>query len=107
MLTQKCQHLSPVNYGPQKCLKTVKHIIDGVGYCGIHNPCRKKIDKLAMVWVSVKNRLPTKEGTYFTHYQDGRIGTGTFFFDAKRFNRSNSGGVIHWMPIPEPPKENV
>ena len=57
-----------------------------------------------MQWVSVKNGLPTTNGTYFTRYKDGRIGTGTFFLDVGRFNKSNSGGVVAWMLIPESDK---
>lgn len=52
-------------------------------------------------WISVKERLPEKEGTYIVH---GNLG-GVFglFYDeilADSFKQM----VTHWMPLPQPPK---
>jgi len=62
-------------------------------------------------WISVKDRLPTKE-TYLILY-DEKNGCApgyyedqwwTYFFYGNECN-ARAENVTHWMPLPTPPKE--
>lgn len=75
-------------------------------------------------WISVKERLPEKNGEYLAYYHNGllemRIGVVDYQWVDDKFAREacpKEGGyphwydyadetiVTHWMPLPEPPKE--
>jgi hypothetical protein len=71
-------------------------------------------------WISVKNKLPDKEGVYVLAY-NGRVFVSKYNgLTCHRNDIPNSeqpifmddvgcvqrGGVTHWMPLPEPPKES-
>lgn len=70
-----------------------------------------------MNWISVKERLPQDEKPVLTYYGfdhgDGDLGMkfmGTlsyFCFDPNPHwqHASHNLVVTHWMPLPEPPKE--
>ena len=70
-----------------------------------------------MEWISVKDKLPEDEAPVLAYYGFFRenddlgtrfIGTLTFFvFDKNPHWQHESTGlfVTHWMPLPEPPKE--
>ncbi len=64
-------------------------------------------------WISVKDRLPSEAGQYLVAYHpcvwenvldEVRIGIDSFrgknCWAQKKYQR-----VTHWMPLPEPPKE--
>ena len=69
-------------------------------------------------WISVKDRLPDQYGEYLAvvsgevmevtfyqpirYYKDGRKWSTC---NAEGFEWLNDGDVTHWMPLPEPPKE--
>ena len=62
--------------------------------------------KPAKQWISVKNRLPSKDGCYLvavTDDHDRRYFKTTWFScnGGSWFPKQN---VTHWMPLPEPPK---
>ena len=69
-------------------------------------------------WISVKDRLPEDERNVLAYYGydhgDGNLGMRfmavlTYFaFDQQpRFQFESTGlKVTHWMPLPEPPKED-
>lgn len=65
-------------------------------------------------WISVKDRLPEQGKRYLVNRYDGV--TKTYFTDILWhdahdlwWNRLYSGDykVTHWMPLPEPPKEET
>lgn len=68
-------------------------------------------------WIPVTERLPESQGPFLTRYGfgDASIETGQFFYgvlyylyaDADPHWQHESVGVevTHWMPLPEPPKE--
>ena len=66
-----------------------------------------------MSWISVKDRLPEYGLRVLAAYDDGvvRIGISKGYFpevvtkrqDARAFGFAE---VTHWMPLPEPPKED-
>lgn len=68
-------------------------------------------------WIPVAERLPESQGPFLTRYGfgDASIETGQFFYgvlyylyaDAEPHWQHESVGVevTHWMPLPEPPKE--
>jgi hypothetical protein len=61
-------------------------------------------------WISVKDEMPSKEGTYLCHFDDGVIETFNYSFDddvwgvVDYWNVITSSYVTHWMPMPRPPK---
>lgn len=69
-------------------------------------------------WISVKDQLPTDEKAVLAYYgfsdgtklNEGRfMGTLSYFcFDPNPHwqHASHHLVVTHWMPLPEPPKEN-
>lgn len=65
-----------------------------------------------MKWISVKDKLPKKEGRYFVNiYEDDDF--GNFQLEASFFDGDfHSNGMIpiaelvtHWMELPKPPQE--
>ena len=66
---------------------------------------RKKDDMCN--WISVEERLPGLEDLFF--YHDGTIDKGAFYPEQNVFSDYTDdypiGEVTHWMPLPEPPKE--
>lgn len=63
-----------------------------------------------MEWISVKNRLP-KDGEFVLTYKNGIV-------DVQMYEKNRNGWiqgnwfwsmatVTHWMPLPEPPKEDA
>lgn len=65
-------------------------------------------------WISVKDRLPEEKGAYLTvHYlpalgKSGKLVREVYFDGEGWFVgrvRINKRHITHWMPLPEPPKE--
>ena len=69
-------------------------------------------------WISVKERLPDKDGFYLVAYNEYEWGiackratismrfrTGKEAGVPKGFICDAGRAVTHWMPLPEPPKE--
>lgn len=72
-------------------------------------------------WISVEERLPEPQDyegepiEYIVHVEGAELATFALF-DGKRFipsefpgfieNRMFAGPITHWMPLPEPPKED-
>lgn len=58
-------------------------------------------------WIATKDRLPEEGQSVLVHYVDGWMPIA-FLINGKWYQ---SGGetswlsVTHWMPLPEPPKE--
>lgn len=53
-----------------------------------------------MVWISVKDKLPTRDGTYCVYIKTGKYDSITFlqFIDGEFM----SSFVTHWMEIVKP-----
>jgi len=67
----------------------------------------KQGEFFANKWISVKDRLPEKSGDYIAYTKDGIVWPyffcGDIWEDALGFSTET---VTHWMPLPEPPREN-
>ena len=101
----------------------------GCEYRGYHN-CQTQLEAHHLIangvifatdnnvgnkWISVKERLPEKEGTYIVFTLSGCVTTARFYperdfcnyrgefirHEPGRFHRN----ATHWMPLPEAPKE--
>jgi len=64
-------------------------------------------------WISVKERLPEKSGSYLVaikrysgRYRVERKQYLAGYWTMKRDEVALSEKVTHWMPLPEPPKED-
>ena len=61
-------------------------------------------------WISVKDRLPHNADEVLIYFSDGIVISGDYFdavgFIPEHFYDGN-GKISHWMPLPEPPKEDV
>ena len=68
-------------------------------------------DVTVQEWISVKDRLPGKNVNCIVHYKhaycnnDGYWAIGSCFYDGEKFQIGLAYKVTHWMPLPEPPKE--
>ena len=69
-------------------------------------------------WIPVADRLPGEDGTYIVRTTSGAVTTGRFYaemiFEPTHYRDtvyvrvagwSRNRNVTHWMPLPEPPKE--
>ncbi len=56
-------------------------------------------------WISVKDRLPEPNTVVLAHYTDGRICTVDYLDEHLKFITSST--ITHWMPLPEPPKDDA
>lgn len=56
-------------------------------------------------WISVKDRLPEKDGFYLAWYtfKDGGHACDIFYYNYG-YSASLSSAITHWMFLPEPPK---
>lgn len=52
-------------------------------------------------WISVKDRLPGDGAGVIVAFNTGYVSIGWQWF-----GEWNNKGVTHWMPKPEPPKED-
>lgn len=63
-------------------------------------------------WISVKDRLPKKSGVYLAFTMAGSTMTLDYSAKYRAFNAFDYQDeifpiyVTHWMPLPEPPKED-
>ena len=61
-------------------------------------------------WISVKDRLP-EDNTNVLVYRGSLISVYTYIGhnewedDYGYWSRTDDDGITHWMPLPEPPKE--
>lgn len=63
-------------------------------------------------WIPVTERLPEEKVNCIVHYRhaycdnDGYFAIGFCFYDGEKFRFDPAYKVTHWMPLPEPPKED-
>lgn len=67
-------------------------------------------------WIPVTERLPESEGTYLVYTKRGSV-YASHFYEKKVFrddyvreqqwSQRGKVKVTHWMPLPEPPKEET
>lgn len=56
-------------------------------------------------WISIKDRLPEQYTDVIVLYDFGRVGVN-WTNKENEFIEHSDCKVTHWMPLPEPPKEN-
>lgn len=57
-------------------------------------------------WISCAERLPEKGGTYLVvEKRTGVVGT-RYYYQSCPDAFARNGTITHWMPLPQPPKEN-
>ena len=56
-------------------------------------------------WISVRDRLPEKEGSTLICTEKGAVCTARFYPQSGRWNGWSGKNSRYWMPLPEPPKE--
>lgn len=112
-----CRYWEPVYKKSALCRKT--DFIDRCKCGGDQSKCdlpekKKKVveEPKSGEWISVKDRLPEDNENVLAHTRYGEIRVflsdeeGDWFDERGRFySRNTSGAVTHWMPLPEPPKE--
>lgn len=85
-------------------------------YHAVEDFCREIIDHgKPSVWISVKDRMPEKSGQYLCWFGANKVAIGmaivTYVNEWKAFGRLESfekyPNITHWMPLPEPPKEET
>lgn len=64
-------------------------------------------------WIPVTERLPEEKVNCIVHYKhaycdnDDYWAIGICFYDGEKFQIDWAYKVTHWMPLPEPPKEET
>lgn len=58
-------------------------------------------------WISVKDRLPEKAGTYLIVTNKGNVMSDSYAPIFRRFNGNAGRHCTNWMPLPEPPEEEA
>lgn len=111
-----------IKIGLRTC-QSLGMILGGCGSCpykGCDGDCDLGLedDALALIehleakiprWISVKERLPEKCGTYLCNYEfeeSGRIVMSCDYLGSERWSFMQSS-ITHWMQLPEPPKEGA
>lgn len=89
---------------------TLAHVGDRPDWCLHGYEVDKLIREVPTVgeWVSVKDRLPEKNGDYITYDRDGTVWPHFFTASSKVWEDAlgfSTELVTHWMPLPKPPKE--
>lgn len=58
-------------------------------------------------WISVKDKLPEEDDLYNVYCKDGSMAYAWFVKDRWFIDccECGDGYVTHWMPLPEPPRE--
>jgi hypothetical protein len=57
-------------------------------------------------WISVKDRLPEKDGTYLVNEFISCNGVHSLWYDkGSGWDYDSNETVTHWQPLPEPPNE--
>ena len=58
-------------------------------------------------WIPVEDQLPEADGTYLCVWQGRKVDTGFFVNGQFRlYGEVKTHLITHWMPLPEPPKED-
>ena len=112
--------------------EAIKALERAEGYIGIHyvngvedpyiNPCLLKAIDFAVAalqeqedrrWIPVTERLPEEKLNCIVHYKhaycdnDDYWEIGICFYDGEKFQLGPAYKVTHWMPLPDPPKEDT
>lgn len=58
-------------------------------------------------WISVKERLPERNTAVIVAVDDGHVFQTLYAYDGWDLWEGCTCNVTHWMPLPEPPKEEV
>ena len=86
-------------------LEYIQHLESGIDRC---YELAKQLESAQPKWISVEERLPeTDERVLFV--DDGEVGFGIVRGWALRemISETDIHRITHWMPLPEPPKEDV
>ena len=57
-------------------------------------------------WISVKDRLPEDEKSVLVITKNGKPWVAHYDLKWRGWRTSGSTTITHWMPLPEPPKED-
>lgn len=57
-------------------------------------------------WISVKDRVPMKDGKYIVCTAKRSVYCTKFTVRSGQFHTDSNTHITHWMPIPEAPKED-
>lgn len=62
-------------------------------------------------WISVEDRLPDESGSYLVCTRRSYAFTAHFYLNTNEWKSHFAGSagkhITHWMPLPEPPKEDA
>ena len=103
-----CMYLADVQYINRGWKEDICDILDDVMEAVDEQPTIEQPK-----WISCAERLPEKNGYYLIAYQYNFNGRRTTIIDfyaktaAGEWWGNDFGRIVtHWMPLPEPPKEN-
>jgi hypothetical protein len=90
-----------------KCFDVIEHWANGK-----RKHLREVTDKLYTEvtkphWISVFDEKPPQNEAYLAYWQYLGVTKYRFVKAGAKVSRTFSEHVTHWMPLPEPPKENV
>lgn len=72
-----------------------------------HEMCLEALRERDAKWISVKDRLPKPIDNVLVYHEDGTIEIEWLYHAGDFAYEGIYGTVTHWMPLPEPPKEDA
>lgn len=84
------------------CVEVTKNFLRDID----ERPTIDHADILAGMWVPVSERLPEHFKDVLVMYESGRIDFDRIDHDEDWLFNDLYGSVTHWMPLPQPPKED-
>lgn len=93
-LIDTCKHLTQTECNNTTCAHCEAEALYNAGY-------RKQRE-----WISIAERLPEKSGRYLVYgsFAGMPLICGAHY---DRYNGFGDDGFTHWMPLPEPPREDT
>lgn len=84
-----------------------EHIIDHLLANGVHLETKEATSDENKRWIPVTERLPEDDSQVLACTRHGKAFSAHYDHKWKSWSVSHTVKITHWMPLPEPPKEDA